>query len=417
MATTSFFLDTRGKAKDGKGSVLILLYHNNSTTTISTGVRIAPENWLDQKVVKHPEAEVLNAQLQKKKSKVDHSIAILTLDDAFQSLTAPEIKKAISLDMPKIEKDHKITDLFDEYITDGGIKEGTKDIYRATLKKVIAFGGENLKIEDMNLKWLRSFDSYLARNQCANGRSIYLRSLRAVYNYARNNEIKCPYPFSYFKIKQEETQKRNITVQTLREFYGYETSQKNAYYRDYFFLMFFLIGINIKDLLLAKKSQVVNGRLIYIRAKTGKKYSIKIEPEAWEIINRHKGMGEYLLEPMDHCQHYISFAKQLNKAIKQIGEKRKELVRICDGLFQEEIEQVTYDSVVPGIGTYFARHTWATLAYEIGISMDIISQALGHTTANRTTLVYVKFDQDKIDEANRQVLDFFFGKTARNDTV
>ena len=415
MATTSFFLDTRGKAKDGKGSVLILLYHNHSTTTIRTGIRVSRDNWRDQKVVRHPDAEALNAALQKQKTKVDHQIAILTLDENFSSFTAPEIKKAIAMDMPRIERGHNIEDLFNEYINDGNIKEGTKHIYQMTLKKVKDFGGDGLKIENMNLKWLRSFDSYLAKTQKINGRSIYLRSLRAIFNYARNNEIKCPYPFSYFKIKQEPTKKRNIAIDTLRELYDYETSLTNAYYRDYFFLMFFLIGINVKDLLLAKKSQVVDGRLEYIREKTGKKYSIKIEPEAQKIVDKYSGKGDYFLEAMDHCQNYRSFAKQINKAMKNIGEKRTEIIDVNDELFGEKSERVVIDSLVPGIGTYYARHSWATIAYEIGVPLDIVSQALGHSAANRTTLVYVKYDQTKVDESNRKVIDAFFNKNGTQE--
>lgn len=408
MATTSLFLDMRGKAKDGKGSVLIVIYHNHSTTSVATGVRVARENWLNQKVVKHPDAEALNARLQKQKMKIDHSIAILTLEDEFASLSAAEVKKAIASDMPKIDRGHSIASLFEEYLSGGNLKEGTKDLYHHTLKKVLQFGGENLKIENMNLKWLRSFDAELAKTQSANGRSIYMRCLRAVFNYARNNEIKCPYPFSYFKIKQEETKKRNIVIEDMRKLYSFPTSITNAYYRDYFFLIFFLIGINVKDLLLAKKSQVINGRLEYIREKTGKKYSIKIEPEAQEIISRHSGRGDYLLEAMDHCQHYKSFARQINAALKNIGEKSKELVRVDNGIFEEEIEQEVIHPIVPNIGTYYARHSWATIAYDIGISMDVVSQALGHSAANRTTLVYVKFDQEKVDLANRQVLNYFF---------
>ena len=410
MATTSFFLDTRGKAKDGKGSVLILLYHNHSTTTISTGVRVARENWRDQKVFRHPEAEALNAALQKQKSKVDHAIAILTLDEGFDSLTAPEIKKLIASGTPKINRGHKIADLFDEYLRDSNLKQGTIDLYNATKKKVIAFGGEDLKIEDMDYKWIRSFDAYLAKSQRVNGRAIYLRDLRTVFNYAKKIKIDCPYPFEYFKIKHEETQKRSIAVNAFREFYNYPTTTTNAYYRDYFFLMFFLIGINIKDLLHLKKSNVVNGRIVYIRAKTGKKYSIKIEPEAQVLLDKYRGRGEYLLEAMDHCKLYKSFMKQLNKALKNIGEKHIELVKMDDTLFGEEEEKVVIDPVVPDIGSYFARHSWATLAYEIGIPIDVVSQALGHTTSNRTTLVYIKFDQDKVDDANRRLIDFIFNK-------
>ena len=162
--------------------------------------------------------------------------------------------------------------------------------------------------------------------------------------------------------------------------------------------------------MLAKKSQLVDGRLEYIREKTGKKYSIKIEPEAKMLLDKYRGRGEYLLEAMDHCQHYKSFGRQINEALKTIGEKRTEIVEVNDELFGEKSERVVIDPLIPGIGTYFARHSWATLAYELGISLDVVSQALGHTVANRTTLVYVKYDQDKVDAANRAVIDYLFDK-------
>jgi hypothetical protein len=42
--------------------------------------------------------------------------------------------------------------------------------------------------------------------------------------------------------------------------------------------------------------------------------------------------------------------------------------------------------------------------------MDTISQALGHSFGHRTTLIYVKPDQSKVDAANRKVIDFLFEK-------
>ena len=58
------------------------------------------------------------------------------------------------------------------------------------------------------------------------------------------------------------------------------------------------------------------------------------------------------------------------------------------------------------------RHTWGTIAYELGISDDTISQALGHQGSGaRVTEVYIRRNMDKVDEANRRVLDWvLYGK-------
>ena len=47
--------------------------------------------------------------------------------------------------------------------------------------------------------------------------------------------------------------------------------------------------------------------------------------------------------------------------------------------------------------------------YEIGISMDTIADCLGHKSYhNKITLVYVKKSTEKIDAANRKLIDYIF---------
>ena len=408
MSTTRFYLDLRGKAKDGKGSIVITLSHNNTTAAFPTGVRVFPQNWSGSAVVKTPEAEALNAVLVRRKSEIDRSLAILALDEDFQSKTATQIKYEIDGQAVKSKfKAHLVSDIVKEYM-ETDISNGTKEIYKYTLKKVLAFGGESLTIEKINYKWLIQFEKFLmATQKSANGRSVYLRHLRAICNYAINTGIKIDYPFRFFHIKSEPTRKRNILISKLRDLYHKPTTKANEMYRDYFFLMFFLIGINSVDLLTAKKDQYDGERLEYIRRKTHKKYSIKVEPEAKELIDKHSGKGEYLLDALDHCMHYKNFVKSMNKAIKKIGEVVQEEIPNPDDMFAEPSYEDKFQSVVPDVTTYFARHTWATLASDINIPIDITSQALGHPVGNRTTLIYIKFDQKKVDEANRKVIDYF----------
>ena len=87
-----------------------------------------------------------------------------------------------------------------------------------------------------------------------NAYAIHLRNVRTVFNYALDEGYTSMYPFWKFSIGKEETRKRSLTVGQ----------------------------INAVDLLNARNSDVVNGRLEYKRAKTGKLYSILIEPEAWK---------------------------------------------------------------------------------------------------------------------------------------
>ena len=61
---------------------------------------------------------------------------------------------------------------------------------------------------------------------------------------------------------------------------------------------------------------------------------------------------------------------------------------------------------LPRISSYWARHTWATLAADLDIPIETISAALGHAHGCATTAIYIRFNNKKIDAANRKVLDW-----------
>lgn len=404
MATTRFYLDMRGKAGDGKGSILISLYHNFSTAVFSTGIRIAPDNWKRERVVGLPDSQALNIKLNENKNEIDKAIAFHAFDENFEHLTATQLKHLISDGTEKKSRGHLLKDVFAEYISFGNLKETTKTNYKSTLSRIEDFAGDSIRLEDINLKWLRGFDSFLAKTNKVNTKATYLKCLRAVCNYAKKARIVSVYPFEFFELKYEQTANRNISIDDFIRFITLPISERDTMYRDYFLLSFYLIGINMIDLLLAKKTQVSDGRLDYIRSKTSKKYSVKIEPEAEALLKKYAGKGEYLLDAMDHCMHYRSFARLINKHISSFGIKEKILVE--DTLFGQQVEAYETKPLISDLTSYFARHTWSTLAYNINIPIDVIAQALGHSMHNKTTLIYIKPDQSKVDWANRKVLDY-----------
>lgn len=404
MASTKLYLDLRGKAKDGKGTICVTITNNQTCATVGTGVRVSPKEWNGSRVIRHQDAELLNAKINKVKSEIDTQIAIMRLEPRFLSMSATEIRRALKQEKAIRIVKHSVSDVFAEYL-EQDLKDGTKRLYLATLEKIKRYAGD-IDIKEIDYKWLIGFEKYLSETRGVNGRAIDLRNLRAVCNYAVNTELISNYAFKNFSVKQEPTRKRNISIDKLRELYKCKCTSAEQRYKDYFFLMFFLIGINAKDLFLAKPSAVANNRFEYIRNKTNKKYSIKIEPEAQELLSKYQGQN-YLVEVMDKVKDYINFLHEMNDALGQIGYIETTEIP-SENLFELPKIQKRKVPIVKDLTTYYARHTWATIAYEIGIPIDVISQALGHSMGNKTTLIYIKSDQTKVDEANRKVIDYFF---------
>ncbi len=269
--------------------------------------------------------------------------------------------------------------------------ERTHSIYQATYNKIQKFSGRSfgsLRFEDITKDWLTRFDAFLEQtSKSRNARNIHLRNIRAVFNDAIDNEITTAYPFRRFKIKAEATRKRALTVEQLRYVFDAELPDWLERYRQFFKLSFLLVGINVVDL--CDLREIENGRIYYKRSKTHRQYSIKVEPEAMEIINMYKGKKN-LLCMMDTVQCYRNFYNRFMLGLKTI----KDLVN------QDS------DANIKELTTYWARHSWATIARKVGVSKDDIALALGHSNGHEVTDIYIDEDLEKIDMANRKVINY-----------
>ena len=225
-----------------------------------------------------------------------------------------------------------------------------------------------------------------------------MRNIRAVINSAIDEEIICQnnYPFRKFKIKNERTIKRSLTLQQLKMLRDYKCEPYQELYKDVFMLIFYLAGINMIDLLHLK--EINNGRIEFKRAKTGRLYSIKVEPEALAIINKYRGQN-FLLNIMDRYKHHKNFLKRMNSSLRKIGK----FERVGRGG-----KKIFTSVLFPCISSYWARHTVATLMAELDVPKETIAAALGHG-GNSVTDIYINFDNKKVDAAMRKVIDYVNG--------
>ena len=227
---------------------------------------------------------------------------------------------------------------------------------------------------------------HLMEGNSVNTAGIDLRNIRAIFNRAITNRLISAdiYPFRDFKIPSKKTQKRSLGTTNIKTIYRAELSGKQAQARDIFMLSFFLLGINMKDLYNLTPDNISDNRLYYDRAKTQKNYSILIYPEAKEIIERYKdGDGKRLL----------SFYKQYSSIYQFVKSTNKFLYQFTPAL-----------GIADKVTTYYARHSWATIAYNNGIPKDTVRLALGHGS-NTVTDTYIDFDLKLVDEANQRIID------------
>lgn len=389
MSKLSYYLDCRTQRSDGTSALKLMVNSKAGNIMVSTGIYLTPQQWSPQGkiIVKHPNRAFLNSHLTNLLCEAEDALMKARAANG-RALTREEMKQVI---YPIYKEDYvtytSVRTVFERTIKDPLLKKRTHELYSCTLSKIESFIGhsaDKLRFEDITVGWLHGFDEWLVKScPSANARAIHMRNLRKVFNSAIDDEITSNYPFRKFRIRKDPTRKRSLTVEQLRSLATMELKPWQKRYVDTFMLMFYMMGINAVDLLNATPAMIYNGRFDYCRHKTNRPYSIKIEPEAQEIIDRYKGRS-HLLSFCDNGRKYKNFLKRMNMCLNKL---------------------------IPGCSSYYARHSSATIAAEIDVPLDTIANMLGHTdTSRRVTLVYVDFNMAKVDEANRRVIDYVLGK-------
>lgn len=380
MATIRLYLDTRRAKRNGEFPIKIVVNHRKDIM-INTPYSAKDKEWRNNRLTKAvPNFKAKNAKITKMISDIESKLLDLDRDDKLTALSDKQLKQI--LQTKRSDKPSLFIQTYKKY-TDSRKAEQTRYLYDNTLKKILEFDAAPT-FESINFEWLENFDAYLAQQgNATNTRAIEMRNIRAVFNYALKTDATNIYPFRKFDIKKEKTRHRDLEIEEIHEIIKYEGKWKH--FTDCFMLSFYLVGINLKDLLYAKKTDVKKGRLEYYRNKTGRLYSIKIEPEAREIIDRYPD-SEYLVSFCRMYQNYDGFKRAINYALKKITNQEGEIID-------------------ENMSTYYARHSWATIASKIDIPKDTISESLGHEYGSKITGIYINFDIEKVDPANRKVID------------
>ena len=394
MISAKLFFDKRHPKKDGTYTIRVGVT-NVGNFYIATGVSCLPEDWSGHNVSKSDKShKAKNAKLAMIMDKVN--MAILSVERENSRVSNQELKDLINGALSgEPSSGMNLVDALKSHLANKSARQ-TILSYLQTEDKIFKYD-KDADIRDVNYTWLVGFNKFMINDGLSvNSAAIHMRNLRAVVNHAIDNEWSDSYPFRRFKIKTRETPKRSLSIPEFQSLMSYPVEDHLVRYRDVFILTFYLCGINLVDLSDCREI-TKDGRIEYYRSKTGKFYSIKVGPEALAIINKYRGK-EYLLDIRENYADYLDYNRKVNKMLKRIGP-----VEI--GVYGKK----TFKPLFPDISLYWARHSWATIAAELGVPDETISQALGHSTTNATTAIYINRNRDKVDAANRKIMDKVLG--------
>lgn len=397
--------------KDGSHPVYLKITNNGNRHYLTLNMSCKKDEWNDKKKQfnsKHSDYDKANLELKRAKLKTDNIIDHFYKNDMlFVFSKFVEMYNGIGVT-------DKIISYFNVVIADlvEADKISTAGPYVTTRNKLIGFKNKNLKFADIDIVFLGKFESYL-RKQGNKDTSIFVRmkDIRAVFNRAIKAKIisRKLYPFEDYEFGKLDltTKKRAISKESVKEIEALKLDGKEQLAQSIFIFSYYTRGMNFIDIAALRWTDIIsyvdNGkeinRIEFSRRKTKVKYSIKILPQAMEIINLYSELNvtnsDYVF-PIYNPEVHTTEKKQYHKRYRSLA----------------QINKILSETIAPMIGlndfnltTYVSRHTYANTLQSSGAAIEEIQRAMGHKNSDTTKIYLEEINyNDSIDDLDERAL-------------
>lgn len=277
--------------KNGQHPLMIRIIKDRKIKYLSLGVAVFPEHWdFDKNKPKSscPNKDLINKIILDKE--LEYQKQILELKSEDKEYTASTLIES------KIQKKRKsVLEFYEELIMDYKSKDkrGNAKVYNDSLNSLRRYTNKKLDIpfSHIDMDFLKGYEKWMMQNNCTEtSMSVFFRTLRSAYNkaiVAKHAKKEC-YPFNEFKVSKfnTKTEKRAIPKDVIKQIMEVDLLVESEYLqfsRDLFVFSYLCGGINFTDMANLRYNNIANGRLSYIRQKTGKKINVPINIEAIKL--------------------------------------------------------------------------------------------------------------------------------------
>lgn len=414
--TVALWLDSRTINKDGKSPLKLRITYQRSSK------RYELKKFMNQAVFMDlREYDEIIRKRHKTKFQPFNKM-IVELQDKVKTINPFSfVAFEESLFKPAVKISDDLIDLYIDAINGFKMDQvSSKDTYINAIKKlckykfgndevVLSKNGDNLyhkvtkrdfKISEVNSQFLENFSRTVTESDVSKTTvSIYLRTLRAVYNKAIDAGIiaRETYPFLKKNNKpvitlEKKANKTVLSVGQLKEIMNLDLYSKgDEFARDFWLLSFFCYGLNITDLLHLKISDFYasNKYFQFVRRKTSNKVNdvikVMVIPIAQDIIKKYKtGVNQNDLV-FDFLEGYDSPDKVKGKEKWVVKRINRGMKNIADMIGKNPIK------------TYDCRYTFANLSRNKNVPFNFIQFAMGHKVDKSITDTYmIEYNDDEI---------------------
>jgi integrase len=408
MATIKIVHFTSKKLSNGTNPVLLRLTIDRKIKYFSLPDNLSclPGQWdlkNGQFNNKYPNYQKANKRLLDAQSKAMGIIADLNVKNNDQGFTHDEFAELFSKKSTKLFLFQYFDDTIKRLQEQG--KVGNAAAYKDTKSSFSKFiENDTVEMKQISLKNLNQYVEYCRKiGHKDTGISLKMRTLRALFNRAKEEEKLENYPFDGFKWQQFNlaTEKRAITKADVLKIYNHkiEPGQPGFDSRNYWIFSYFTFGLNFMDIAKLEPGNIVTDEgqktLVYLRSKTHKIVKVPLSNEALKIIDYYKNQnfGSKYIFPI------------INPAIHKTAQQVKTRIKTATKKVNDEINAIGKElEIEKHLTTYVARHSFATILKKELIPTAIISEMMGHKTESITQTYLDSFSNETKSEAAKKLL-------------
>ncbi len=402
-------LYTSKKLANGKHPLMLRLTKNRKRKYVSLHIWLSPQYWDAEKCKprRHcPDKERIEALIHQKKQELQSQVLDFKVNDKEYTLNTLIEKTARKVVRQTVGE--YLNRYIDRLLSENRV--GNAKTFKELRTSLTKFCSSlDFYFLDIDPTWLARYETWLRveRHYSDNSIGIRFRSLRVVYNSAMADGLirHSNYPFDTFKVSRlkSSTAKRSLTKGDILRIMNCEVRTLTQYpcpflqlSKDLFLFSYLSCGINLTDILHIRYADIVDGRVIFNRQKTGKLQSFQLQLAALDILAKYS-------RPDAHPQDYIF--PVLRRSVHVTAQQQYDRVQRANKRINRYLKLIGEHLQLPvKLTTYVARHSFATVLKREGVSTSIICESLGHSSEKTTQIYLDSFENTQIDEAMKHLL-------------
>lgn len=387
-----FFYDHRAKS-NGLYPLKIRITYKHERTYYNTGYSLKVDQWKGFNAGRGDLKEIRIA-IQDQMEIIGEHVKEMNKEGNFSfDLLAAKLGRGKKNDVFAVFE-ARIKDIKDK----GGA--GNAMIYGCALNSLKCFtGGKELPFERITKTWLESYDAAMIKSGNTTAtRSMYMRCLRAVINSAGKIA-----PFGKdkgkFQIKSGGGRKLALSKEQINTLMKHEVvpGSTTDKMRDLFYFSYLTNGLNVKDMILLKWTDIQNNEIYFIRAKTARMNAKETEiiapilPQTKRIIDKWGNRESKYIFGYINGNTSPQSERTTSQNVTRLMNKHLKIIAKATGL--------------PHISTYNARFSFATNLLQSGVPIEYISSQLGHSKIETTKIYCGEYNPEDRMKYNKELIE------------